>query len=405
MTLMKPEPMGGLGLPNLQHYFWSAQLRNIISWLLGRQDSQWVEMEAKFVEPLPLNSLIFIKQFSKIRNINNCFTIVHTLRTWKDCSKKLGITNWTSINSPIYCNPDLDKHLVAVNIQNWSQLGINQFKDLFQTNMQLKSFMELKTEYNIPNTDFFKYLQMRNIIQSLRRENKLRLELYEIEELLITSTTIKGKISEVYDILSKECHSSFLPLLEIWETDLAIKFDENIWLNICDRIHFPFTSNKIKETNFKFIHKFYLTPVKMNKISNDNSPNCPRCKTNKGTFAHMFWYCEKLNGFWNSIHSFTKAVLATQFDLSPCAYLLNELPEIRMDSKKYRLLITITYYAKKCILLFWKGEQLPTFEMFKEQLIQFLPLERLTLKGHGREQMFRELWSPLLYQLGGENMD
>ena len=246
---------------------------------------------------------------------------------------------------------------------------------------------------------------MRNITQSLRRENKLRLELYGIEELLTTSTTIKGKISEVYDILSQECESSFLPLLNIWETDLAIKFDENIWLNICDRIHFPFISNKIKESNYKFIHKLYLTPVKMNKISIDNSPNCPRCKTNKGTFLHMFWYCEKLKGYWNSIHSFTKSVLVAQFDLSPCAYLLNELPEIRMDPKKYRLLITTTYFAKKCILLCWKGEQLPTVEMFKEQIVQFLPLERLTLKRHGREQVFHDLWSPLLDQLGGENIN
>uniref|UniRef100_A0A3Q3FAB3 ribonuclease H n=1 Tax=Labrus bergylta TaxID=56723 RepID=A0A3Q3FAB3_9LABR len=34
-NLMKPENMGGLGLPNLQYYFWSAQLCNLISWSLG----------------------------------------------------------------------------------------------------------------------------------------------------------------------------------------------------------------------------------------------------------------------------------------------------------------------------------------------------------------------------------
>ena len=46
---------------------------------------------------------------------------------------------------------------------------------------------------------------------------------------------------------------------------------------------------------------------------------------------HMFWYCEKLKGFWNAIHLFTKSVLAIEFALSPCAYLLNDLPELRMD--------------------------------------------------------------------------
>ena len=167
-------------------------------------------------------------------------------------------------------------------------------------------------------------------------------------------------------MLSKECYSSFLPLLKIWETDLVRKFDKNIWLNICNRIHFPFISNKIKEANFKFIHTFYLTPVRMQKMSIDNSPNCPRCKTNKGTFLHMFWQCEKLKHFWNLIHTFTKSVLVTEFDLSPCVYLLNELPNIRMDKKKYRLLITITYFAKKCILLLWKGELSPTIVMFQE---------------------------------------
>ena len=143
----------------------------------------------------------------------------------------------------------------------------------------------------------------------------------------------------------------------------------------------------------------------MNKISNDNSPNCPRCKTELGTFLHMFWQCEKLKGFWSLIHLFTKSVLDAEFDLSPCAYLLNELPEIRMDQKKYRLLIMITYFAKKCILLLWKGELSPSFGMFEEQITQFLPLERLTLKRLDREYMFHELWSPLLGQLGGGVID
>jgi hypothetical protein len=104
LTLMKPESMGGLGLPNFQYYFWSAQLRNVVTWSLGRQDSQWIKMEAKLVDPLPLDSLIFIKQFNKIKDISDCFTIVNTLRAWKDSSKKLGITNYTSTFSPMYRN-------------------------------------------------------------------------------------------------------------------------------------------------------------------------------------------------------------------------------------------------------------------------------------------------------------
>lgn len=44
MTLMKLESMVGLGLPNLQYYYWEAQLRNLVSWGLGRRGSLWVQM-------------------------------------------------------------------------------------------------------------------------------------------------------------------------------------------------------------------------------------------------------------------------------------------------------------------------------------------------------------------------
>ena len=133
--------------------------------------------------------------------------------------------------------------------------------------------------------------------------------------------------------------------MKIWETDLAMKLDENTWQNIIDRIHFPFTSNKIKEANFKFIQKCYLTPIKMHKISRENSLNCPRCKNKQGTYMHMFWHCEKLKDFWNSVYSFTKSVLEIQFNASPCVYLLKDLPDIRMDSKKIQ---TINYYDIFC---------------------------------------------------------
>ena len=43
---MKPETLGGLGLPNLQYYFWAAQIRNLISWSMERHESMWLQMES-----------------------------------------------------------------------------------------------------------------------------------------------------------------------------------------------------------------------------------------------------------------------------------------------------------------------------------------------------------------------
>lgn len=159
MTLMKPESMGGLGLPNLQHYFWAAQLRNLVSWSMERQESMWVQMEAKPFEPLPLISLLFINHFEKIKNMDKSFSVFNTLQIWKDCRNKCGITSCTSIYSPIYQNPDLNIKTTMINIGEWTNSGVIQFKDLLNLNMQLKLFIDLRVEYNIPNQHFFKYLQ------------------------------------------------------------------------------------------------------------------------------------------------------------------------------------------------------------------------------------------------------
>ncbi len=40
-TLTKPKDLGGLSLPNLQLYYWSAQLKIISNWFVNRKDSSW----------------------------------------------------------------------------------------------------------------------------------------------------------------------------------------------------------------------------------------------------------------------------------------------------------------------------------------------------------------------------
>ena len=172
----------------------------------------------------------------------------------------------------------------------------------------------------IPYTDFFKYLQIRNSILALMKKDLLSFDLSEIENALVSSTVIKGKIAEFYELLAQGSRSSFISVVKTWEKDLGMELDENTWQYIFENTYFPFTSNKIKEANFKFIYRLYLTPVRMHKISKDISPNCLRCKAKEGTFMHLFWYCDTLKSFWNSIHSFTKKVLQTELDQIPSVY-------------------------------------------------------------------------------------
>lgn len=141
---------------------------------------------------------------------------------------------------------------------------------------------------------------------------------------------------------------------------------------------------KYNKQFFKFIHKFYLTPGRVHKFSNDNLPNCPRCRIAEGSFMHLFLQCEKLTSFWNSVHTFTICALDIEFnEKNPCLYLLNAMPDLSLDKRKCRILIMIKYFAKKCILLLWKDNAPPTFKFFLQYICRNLFLKYRTILFQG----------------------
>jgi len=50
----------------------------------------------------------------------------------------------------------------------------------------LKSFSQIRTEFDIPSEDFFKYLQIRHFLESLIKQNKFRFNLSELEETIMS---------------------------------------------------------------------------------------------------------------------------------------------------------------------------------------------------------------------------
>ena len=217
----------------------------------------------------------------------------------------------------------------------------------------------------------------------------------EVETLLVTAQSIKGKISYIYRLLSEKGSSSFTPLKIIWEKDLGLTISDELWAEVCDRVYCSSTSVKMKESNYTFLYKFYYTPLRLHRMKTDMSPNCKRCTSESGTYMHVFWSCREIARFWQSVHTAAQKILEVQFDMTPCIYLLNAQQDFVLDPDRENLLMTITYFAKKCILLLWASNTPPTFKMWIDQIVDFLPLEKLTYDLHKRQPKFDRLWSPL----------
>ncbi len=76
--LMKPKCLGGLALPNLQTYYWAANIRSLLYWVqqdLQLKEYQWVRMEAASCIPATLTSLLSVPVYFKYTTLikkNSC---------------------------------------------------------------------------------------------------------------------------------------------------------------------------------------------------------------------------------------------------------------------------------------------------------------------------------------------
>ncbi len=306
--------------------------------------------------------LPFIINIKKLKCISTNCIISNTLLAWRDVRTYLKIPTNLSLLSPIAFNPDFPPvSLHNIGISLWFNLGISKVSCLF-SGYTLKFFQQISYQYNIPQSNFFKYLQLRHFIKPLSDNGILRFELTDIEQI-VTNSFSKGLISVIYDALSNTCTSSLENLKSVWEKDLGHVIDHSDWSAVCNNLSFKCTSLGVDELNYKFINRIYLTPVRLKKMYKNSSGLCFNCKKQKGTFLHCFWYCNKIIPFWTKIHKFIQELLKLQFCFSLELYLLSIEVETIFDSHVKHLFLMLVYLAKKCILLLWSSSQVPSFKM------------------------------------------
>lgn len=286
-TLTKSREKGGLGLPDFQ---WAAQTKGMISWIQNRKTAHWTDIEEELCYPTSITTLPFINNVKAIKPISRTYVIRNTLQAWQDIKKFCGFLSTISMVAPLSSNPDLPPLIGKSLFTKWKDHGIHQLQNLFQEG-SLKSFADLRSEFDIPNQDFYKYLQLRHCITTLERSGRISFSLSVIEDIMVNSTTLKGRISVIYCALLDHHSSSLIPLKTIWQKDLQQDIDDELWSNMCLNVFVSLSCNKIIEQNYKFMHRMYLRPVRLSKMYPSVSSNCHRCKSYTGTFIHVFWKC------------------------------------------------------------------------------------------------------------------
>lgn len=148
-----------------------------------------------------------------------------------------------------------------------------------------RSFDEIKDKYNLSNSEFWRYLQMRHCILSNKHIQ------HSLTEIQVISRKIGEKnrgASKFFELIRSTQVPKLDGLKTCWEKDLAQMIPENNWKKLYASWHCYSREAQSQLICYKILNRSYWTPSKLARLNLRNSDLCWRCN---GFLYDGCWFC------------------------------------------------------------------------------------------------------------------
>ncbi len=400
MHLQKSKKDGGMALPNFRFYYWAANIRCHTFWshFHSRPDRPlWVSMEVGSTQNISISALLGSSlPFPSTTPIYNP-VVRHTLRVWAQFRRHFGLLAFC-LSSPIIANHLFQPSLLDSKFQEWQRLGICRFKDLFIDNMFLP-FEHLSRNFNLPNSHFFRYLQIRDFLRRQIPNFPVGPDSNIADSLLCLHPSHKGLISVIYSKLLGVRQAPLIKIKTVWEQDLNLSVPEDTWETVFKLINDTSLCARHCLLQFKVVHRTHISKTKLSKFYPDVDPYCDKCKTEEASLIHMFWTCPSLEKFWREVFQTLSLIVSLDIEPDPLVALFGTMggeTDVRLTPARRRTLSFASLLARRAILLRWKDAAPPTHAQWVLDIMSCLNLEKIQYSIHNSKGKFHRVWGPFL---------
>ena len=399
--LMSAKVKGGLGLPNMKMYYWAAQLRAVVAWAFRDAETGWVPIEQNSIPGITLSTLPFISQESRKKiKINNIW-IKHTLKIWVAVQKQLKITTALSRAMTIADNIEFIPSIWDRAYKRWAERGLITINQLFD-GVVFKSFSQLQEKHDLPSTDLYRYLQIRNYIirnkdwEAIRKNpNKTVQHFIDISE---RPTPSKKQVSLIYKKLRLDMSDNTLHIKEKWELELNTVIEDEVWENVCTGCHGGLQSQLWKEFDWKVKMRFFRTPVTASPYKPNSTNMCWRNCDMIGDHTHIFWSCPKILNYWRNVRTELGKIFKREILMDSKSSILDIYEQEHTTDQRQIIQIIMTI-ARKIITLNWMKPSPPTIEQWQLKLKQIYQMEYMTAQLQIKLPKFKKRWAPVMEYL------
>ncbi|CAI5671647.1 unnamed protein product [Oreochromis niloticus] len=261
--------------------------------------------------------------------------VKETVNIWRQFRKYFGLLG-PSLLTPLSKNCNFPPSNIDAVFRTWRDKGLRTVKDLYSQGTFL-SFADLSSKYNLPNSNFFRYLQARDFVKTQFPHFPNRPPETSLDIILQMNPHQNRLISALYKMLDALVPKSISHTKLRWEEELQ-----------------------------------------------------------PANHVHMFWSCSKLSAFWRNIFDTLSQAYGQTVPPNPLSAIFGIPPDSNLSGPLKQALAFTTLLARRLILLKWKLPHPPTHDQWVRDVLFNLKLEKLkfSLKGFIRE--FNKIWKSFL---------
>lgn len=157
----------------------------------------------------------------------------------------------------------------------------------------LKPISSLRRQFNLMPIDLYRYYQVTYLLGSIKTDVGW--------PFYTNSPTPPKGISFFNNLFQHILTFTKYPPYQKWEANLGKSFTTFKWQCTLKTIYKPSKCVNHWEQSKKLALMWYLTPYRVSKFCQTNSPLCWRDCGGVGNILHTFWSCKLLTSFWHGI--------------------------------------------------------------------------------------------------------
>lgn len=184
-----------------------------------------------------------------------------------------------------------------------------------------------------------------------------------------------GFVSCLYKKL-QQSQNVAMGIVRVWNTDLKHLVQGINWERVWNNIPLTSSNYNYQLVNYKFIHRYYLSPRKCCQLRIITTPICALCTVHAvGTYFHMVWECPAVENFWREVIAIISNILKVHIPFLPHIVLLNDDTTLKLTRYQKILLFNGLTVAKKILAIRWKPPHSLNIQQWYCSFLDALSLE------------------------------